>query len=50
MNVEIRKLNLIRFQKKSMEDLNRRLAWGTNQERLKNYAIKVISKIYKNSF
>jgi len=33
-----------------VNDLDRRLAWGADQERLKNYAIKVISKIYKNTF
>jgi hypothetical protein len=51
INDERRRFNSMRFERKCKEDLERRLPWGANQGRLRNYAINVIEKLeklYKN--
>jgi hypothetical protein len=48
VNEEIRRFNATRFFKKKNEDLDRRLPWGANQLRLRNYAINVIQSLYKH--
>ena len=46
VNEEIRKVNAIRFENKVKEDLDKRIPWGADQEKLKNYAINFF-KLYK---